>query len=63
MCDYVLVRNDGWFVADRKRNPTGGSYTNKLQFAQVYATKELAVANQCVENERVRTFDDAMKGL
>lgn len=55
---YVLRRDDGWFVA-----PSGssGSYTNRLQYARVFQTREEAEKERCPENERVMSVEEAMR--
>lgn len=52
---YVIQRNDGAFVAPpgQKR-----SYTDKLQHARTFTTRESAEAERCPENEQVRRIDD-----
>ena len=50
---WFLLRTDqgGGYVADVRRNPTGGSYTRKVEYAKTYRTKEAAEADAC-SNER-----------
>lgn len=51
---FVIQRTtDGAFVADMRLNPSGSSYTHKLQFARTFPTREQADADRCPENERV----------
>lgn len=49
---YVLIRSDGAYVAEPSVNPTGGSYTRKLELARTYQTHEAAYRDHC-ENERI----------
>lgn len=50
---YVIIRDsDGWYVADVSRNPTGGSYTNRLQYAKRFPSRTAAQLETC-GNERV----------
>lgn len=49
---YVVVRNDGWFVADMRKNPTGSSYTRNILYARVYDSKREA-ERDCCGNESV----------
>lgn len=51
MSEYVLKRDDGYWVADVQRNPSGGSYTRALQFAKRYPSKEAAEQDKCPGNE------------
>lgn len=44
---YVIVRNDGMYVADMRLSSNGASYTDKLQHAKVYATREAAERDRC----------------
>lgn len=51
---YALIRiPDGSYVADVARNPTGSSYTRKLEHARIYPTREAADSDRCPENERI----------
>ena len=61
MRGYVIVRDDGCFVADMRKSRTGGSYTSSLQYAKVYDTAETADCNRCPGNEYVRSIDDIMR--
>lgn len=61
MRKYVIVRNDGMFVADMRKSPSGHSYTNRLQYAKVFDSAEDADRNRCPGNERVRAVDDIMR--
>mgnify|MGYP001559554047 CR=1 FL=1 len=54
---YILIRTDGAFVADMQKTRTGSSYTNKLQWAKVYATKEAAERDSCPGNEHAVPID------
>ena len=58
---YVIKRSDGAFVADMRKSATGSSYTNKLQFAKVFATAEDADRNRCPGNEYVVNVNDLMR--
>lgn len=57
---YVLVRTDqgGGFVT---KPGSRGSYTNKLQEARVYETREQASKDACPENERVVAVADLLR--
>lgn len=56
---YVLIRTtDGAFVA---RKGSASSYTNKLQHAEVYSTKESANNDRCPENEQSVHIDDILR--
>ena len=50
MTGYVIVRVDGQYVT-----PPGEekSYTTRLEDARVFATREAAERERCVENESV----------
>lgn len=61
MNGYVLRRTDGAYVADMSKNPTGSSYTNKLQHAQVFHTREAAERNRCIENETVVALEEILR--
>jgi hypothetical protein len=54
MSEYVIVKNDGVWVADMSRNPTGGSYTARLQYAKRFPTREAAERERCPGNETVQ---------
>jgi len=54
---YVIVRNDGAFVAPPGRP---SSYTNKLQHARTFATREAAERECCPGNERVVEISQVM---
>lgn len=47
---FVIIRSDGAYVAPPGRP---SSYTNKLQNARVFATREAAERECCPGNERV----------
>lgn len=55
---YVIIRTDGSFVA---RSGSASSYTNALQRARTWPTREAAERERCPENERVTSLQDAMK--
>lgn len=57
MTGYVIVRADGAFVS---RPGSRRSYTDKLQDAQVFPTKESAQANCCPENEQAKSIEEIM---
>ena len=61
MRGYVIVRDDGCFVADMRKSRTGSSYTNALQYAKVYETAEAADRNRCPGNEHVRRVDSIIR--
>lgn len=54
---YVIQRTDGKFVA---RPGAAHSYTNKLQHAQTFQTREAAERDRCPGNERVLRLENAM---
>lgn len=49
---YLLKRIPGGLYVAMSGNPGGGSYTNKLQYAQVFDTVEQANRGKC-ENEMI----------
>lgn len=52
---YVIRRNeDGKFVA---RPGSERSYTNKLEDARVYPSRDAARADLCIENEHVVSLE------
>lgn len=54
---YVIRRTDGKFVAPPGMDKT---YTDKLQYAQVFHTYVTAEAERCPENEQVLRLEQAM---
>lgn len=60
---YLLQREDGAYVARVDVNPTGGSYTRSLRYARVYATRDHAEADRCVENERIIQLEGELHGI
>lgn len=58
---YVIIRTGNVYVADMNKSTTGGSYTNKLQYAKVFATREEAERDRCPGNERVVDLSEAMR--
>ena len=44
---YLKLIGSKLFVADSNRNPTGGSYTQKIDYAKRYKTKEEAERDRC----------------
>ena len=59
---YVLQdTRTGKYVAYPHSNG-GASFTNKLQNARVYPTKEVAERDRCPQSERVVRLEDAMQG-
>lgn len=56
---YLLVRNDGFYVADLSRSG-GASYTPRLEHARLYPTREAALGDAC-SNEYVTTVDDVLE--
>lgn len=56
---YILKRSDGAYVADITKS-NGASYTNKLQHARVFATREAAEKDRCPGNEYVVTLAEEM---
>ncbi len=54
---YVIQRADGMFVA---KDGSEHSYTDRLQDAQVYQTREDAERNRCPGNERAVSIADAI---
>lgn len=57
---YVIVRTDGKFVT---RPGSEQSYSDKLQHARPFETREAAERERCVENERVVSVRDLIMGL
>ena len=55
---YVLVRNDGKYVA---RPGSARSYTGRLEEARTFSTSDKANADRCVENERVVPLDSLLQ--
>ena len=61
MTGFVLRRiPDGAYVSRPDRNPTGGSYTSRPEYARVFPTREAAEAERCVENERIVSVDEVV---
>lgn len=56
MTGFILVRDDGAFVADMRKSTSGGSYTRDVLKAKVYPTKEAAEADRCPGNETARSL-------
>lgn len=58
---WVLRRTDqggGWVA----RQGHAGSYTGKLQYARVFASRELAEQERCPGNEVAERIEDVMAG-
>lgn len=55
---YVIVRNDGKFVVPPGNN---ASYSDKLQDAWVFNTRNEAERNRCPENERVESVRSVLR--
>lgn len=51
---YVMVRNDGKYVA---APGSEHSYTDKLEKARRFDSRDAAEKERCVENERVQSID------
>lgn len=58
---WLLVRNDGWFVADT-RQTGGASYTTNILRARRFGTRSAAEADKC-GNESVRHLHDFFMGV
>jgi hypothetical protein len=59
---YVIQRNDGTYVANTLTIALkGSSYTCKLQYAQVFATREQAQRELCPENETIVAVADILR--
>lgn len=59
---YVLKRTpDGAYVADPRKNPTGRSYTRKLEHATVFPTREAADRDRCPGNEVIVSLDEVLE--
>lgn len=52
---FVIVREDGKYVA---MPGSEKSYTNRLEEAQTFSTREKAEASRCPENETVKAVAD-----
>ena len=52
---YVIQRNDGAFVS---KSGSASSYTNKLQDARTWETRESAERELCPGNERIVSTDE-----
>ena len=60
MSGFVLVRtSDGKYVA-----PPGQerSYTERLEDARVFASREMAERERCVDSEYVRSLESLLEG-
>lgn len=57
---YVIKRQDGKYVS---KEGSKYSYTDFLENARLFLTKEKADDNCCVENERVVPVDWILKSL
>jgi hypothetical protein len=57
---YVIKRNDGAYVT-----PPGSfrSYTQRIQDARVFQSKETAEKERCPGNESVVTIENELRGL
>lgn len=44
---FVIIRDDGKYLADMRLSPDGHSYTNKLQYAKVFFSREDALKDKC----------------
>ena len=60
MIGFIIVRDDGAFVADMRLSETGSSYTRSLQKARVYQTRNAADTNRCPGNERVVAVEELL---
>lgn len=58
---YVIRRLDqgGGWVTDANTNPTGSSYTHKLQNAKRFPSREAAQSDLCPGNEIIERVDAA----
>lgn len=54
---YVIRRSDGKYVS---KPGSQSSYTNRLENAQKFATKEAADANRCPGNESTVSVDSLL---
>lgn len=54
---YAIVRLDGKYVA---KPGSKLSYTDRLESAQIYLSREDAESNKCPENERVIRVTDRL---
>ena len=59
MSGYLIVRDDGAYVADMRLSPTGSSYTNNLKVARIFKDYGTAKA-QCCGNEYVATVESQL---
>lgn len=59
MTGYLIMRNDGAYVADMQRSTTGSSYTNSLKVARIFKDYGTAKA-QCCGNEHVVTLESQL---
>lgn len=54
---YVIKKRGGGYVAEPGSRE---SYTNYLELAQKFYTRESAEKNSCIENECVMSIDDIL---
>lgn len=55
---YVIVRNDGCYVAKPGRR---SSYTCFLQHARVFSTRQDAEKERCPDNEHIESLEDILR--
>lgn len=54
----MWVLKKGNLYVSKNTNITKGSYTNRLEYAKMYQSKELAINDSCIDNEKAIKLED-----